>query len=111
MNINILQEEDITIVEFAGRMDATNATEFEDSLEGCFNSGQKKLIIDFSSLEYISSAGLRSILIIEKKKNTHNAQIIFCSLQSMVAEIFKISAFTTILKVVNTMDEAKKSFS
>ncbi len=107
MNVTVNSQEGITIAEFIGRMDATNATVFEETLDKCFANGQKKIIIDFSNLEYISSAGLRSILIIEKKRNSNAAQIVFCSLQSTVNDIFQISAFRTILQVVANIDEAK----
>ncbi len=101
MNAKIFSEDDFTIIQFSGRMDATNATILEETLEQCFSKEQRKIIIDFSMLEYISSAGLRSILIVEKKRTSQNVDIVFCSLQDMVKEI----------RVADNMEEAKKSLS
>ncbi len=99
-------------IEFSGRLDATRARLFEETLEPCFDEKQEKVIVDFSGLEYISSAGLRSILIVEKRRHNDapNMQIVFCSLQTVVDEIFDISGFKTILHIVDTFEEAKQVF-
>ncbi len=110
MHTEIVVQNSIVTIKFFGRMDATNTNIYEETLEQCFHKNEKNIIVDFGNLEYISSAGLRSILIIEKQRSSHGVNIVFCSLQSMVQELFEISAFNSILRIFDNYDDARKSF-
>jgi len=60
MEIVITDEEGVTLLELSGRMDATTAAEFDNAVRALPRQGAR-LLIDMAGLEYISSAGLRSI--------------------------------------------------
>lgn len=95
------------VVIFArGRIDAVNAQEFEKQCFGIIESGSSRLIIDMSKLEYISSAGLRSILSIAKVLRKNSGDIKFCCLQGMVCEVFAISGFSAMFSIFETIEEA-----
>ena len=66
------KENNAVIVKISGRMDAVTAPEFEKILSAWIDESEKYFVVDLSSLEYISSAGLRSILIIAKKLKAIN---------------------------------------
>ena len=63
-------------------------------------------MIDFSAVEYISSVGLRVLMIAAKKMREREAPLLVAAPQSVVAEIFAISRFDRILTVTATLDEA-----
>lgn len=96
----------VTVVTVSGRIDATTAPEFEKYLTEIIASGEKKLLINFRSLEYISSAGLRSILATAKKLKVENGELAFASLVGPVEEVFKISGFHSIFTIYETEDKA-----
>src|ERR1035437_1787008 len=62
MNIAAKKESNALVVTVSGRMDAVTAPEFEKSIAAFIAQGEKAFVINLSGLEYISSAGLRSIL-------------------------------------------------
>jgi anti-anti-sigma factor len=89
-----------------GRLDAATAPEFTTICDGLIAAGDVCLIADLGQLEYISSAGLRSILATAKKLKGLQGQIIFCNLGGMVKDVFNISGFTTMFTMYATLDEA-----
>ncbi len=106
MEINATMQNGICVLDLTGRMDATTVSSFEEACKAELEKGNLKIIVNMKNLEYISSAGLRGILIMEKTSKAMKASIVFCHLQSMVSEVFKISGFNSILQVVASFDEA-----
>ena len=70
-----------------------------------------EVVVDLGGVEYISSAGLRVILTMVKASKAAAATLAFCSMQSMVAEVFKISGFSSMLPIYATRDEAVSALS
>ena len=96
----------VGIIALTGRIDATTASSFETSCRELLDSGAKKVVVDLGGVEYISSAGLRV-----KASKAAAATLAFCSMQSMVAEVFKISGFSSMLPIYATRDEAVSALS
>ncbi|MFO7816253.1 MAG: STAS domain-containing protein [Thermodesulfobacteriota bacterium] len=95
-----------TLLKAWGRMDATTSAEFEQKCDELIKNNAKNIIVDLSGLEYISSAGLRSILAVGKKLKNEGGNFAFCNLQGMVKEVFDISGFGSIFPVHDTLEEA-----
>ena len=106
MQIDTTMQDGISVTKISGRMDATTVGAFSDECQKLLNSGTGRFIIDLGGLEYISSAGLRGILTMVKSCRSKGAVLAFCSLQSMVADMFKLSGFTSMLNVFPGIDEA-----
>ena len=106
MQINTTIQDGVSVTRVSGRMDATTVAEFNEECQNLLKSGSGRIIIDLEGLEYISSAGLRGILTMGKACKAAGTALAFCSMQSMVADMFKLSGFTSILRVYSTLDEA-----
>ena len=106
MEIKSRKEKGGLVVSVDGRIDAVTAPDFEKSLSGFIAAGETVLVINLSALEYISSAGLRSILAIAKLLKTKGGKIIFSSLKGTVKDVFKISGFGSIFQIYETETEA-----
>lgn len=92
-----------------GRIDHANAAAFEATLRPLIEGAIERrgaLVLDFSSVEYISSVGLRVLMIAAKQLRARDTQLLVCALKSVVAEIFAISRFDRILTVTATPDDA-----
>lgn len=100
------KENNLLVVKVTGRMDAVTAPEFEKQLTGWIDEGEIIFVIDFSALEYISSAGLRSILVIAKKLKSLNGKILLANMEESVNEVFEISGFNSIIPVFDTVQTA-----
>ncbi len=108
MEVNIRKEEKALVVSITGRMDAVSSPDFDAEVEGQIDKGETCLILDLSGLDYISSAGLRSMLTLAKKLKTRNGSLVLCGLQEMVKEIFEVSGFSTIFNIYSSPKEAMK---
>jgi anti-anti-sigma factor len=99
-------ENNALVIKVIGRMDAVTAPEFEKTVNLWIDAGERCFVVDLSSLEYISSAGLRSILIIAKKLKAMNGKILLAAMEESVNEVFEISGFNSIIPVHDTVQSA-----
>jgi anti-anti-sigma factor len=106
MEINARKEKDIPVVSVKGRIDAVTAPDFEKNLSDLISSGEKTVIVNLGELEYISSAGLRSILATAKRLKTENGKMVFTGLKGPVEEVFKISGFYSIFTIFESVEVA-----
>jgi len=109
LQIATRQVADAVIAMPVGRIDHRSAEEFEAALTPLVEAAaaaQGALVLDFSGIDYISSVGLRVLMIAAKKMREREAPLLVSALQSVVAEIFAISRFDRILTVTATLDDA-----
>ena len=90
-----------------GRVDTIAAGEFQRRLEETLNSGVGLMILDMEKMDYISSAGLRSVLILCKKAQNTKTRLVCCSMNKVVRKIFDVSGFSKIVSVVDTINEVE----
>lgn len=91
------------------RVDGTNARDFQVGLEAAIEETDSAVIFDAETLTYISSAGLRAILLVVKSINRRGGKFAVCSLSDPIREIFSISGFDNIIPIEATRDEALAS--
>ena len=100
----------ILIAIILGRIDSSNADEFQRALETGINSTDQALLLDVERVSYISSAGLRISLIMAKKFNEPGKQFGICSLSDPVREIISASGFDQIIPIYESQDAAISGF-
>ena len=84
-------------ITIAGRLDTTTAPQLEAEFKQSIN-GIEKLVLDFASLEYLSSAGLRVLLAAQKAMNKQGEMIIK-NVNGTINEIFEVTGFIDILTI------------
>lgn len=97
MSLNIEKRADASIA-LDGRLDTTTAPELEKYLENEWKDADS-LTLDMEKLEYISSAGLRVLLMAQKMMNQKNGTMKLVHVSEMVQEVFEITGFTEILTI------------
>ena len=102
MNIETEQRDDILILRPLGRLDSSSSPELEHLLSE--HADCQRLVLDFSGLSYISSAGLRVVLLAGKKLHASKGKIVLTSLQDMVRDVFDMSGFLTLFAVADSLD-------
>lgn len=105
MEISTRTSDDTSIVAIAGSLDSTTAPEAQKALDAVLASA-KKVALDFSQLDYISSAGLRVLLGAAKKLRGSGGTLRMFGLNQSVREVFEISGFSSILSIYPTEAEA-----
>ncbi|MCJ7784696.1 MAG: STAS domain-containing protein [Desulfobacterales bacterium] len=108
MEIHARKDRSAIIVSVKGRVDAVTAPEFEKNLSDLMSKGEITFLLNFGDLEYISSAGLRSILSTAKKLKEPKGKIVLTGLKGSVGEVFKISGFDSIFKIFDSEENALK---
>jgi len=106
MGISIEREGVTVIAKIDGRLDGANAQEFQGDLTDAIEDSDRAVVLDFADLSYISSAGLRVILITAKALKRQEAELAVCSLSDPIREVFEISGFDQIIPVRDSQADA-----
>ena len=96
----------VEIFSVNGSLDSNTSPEFESLIYTALENGQKKLVLNLENLEYISSAGIRVMLKTTKDLKRMEGNIVLCSLQDYVREVFDIAGFDGYLSIEKNLDEA-----
>lgn len=99
---------DCTLVSVNGRVDHTNSDRFLAEL-GSVSEGVSKnggMVVDLSGLEFITSAGLRALLLAQRTVNMSGGKLVVCGISGVVKEVFRISKFDALLSVSDETNEA-----
>ncbi|MCP4116313.1 MAG: STAS domain-containing protein [Desulfobacteraceae bacterium] len=106
MEIKVENRGEGVLVRISGRLDAVTAAELDAAFGEILEGGGHNVIVSMEELEYISSAGLRVILLFAKKLHGGQGQVGFAALSGNVKEIFDISGFYSLFKIYDTVEEA-----
>jgi anti-anti-sigma factor len=99
--------DDICIVYLKGRLDSAASSGVEQEIMDHIAGGRRRMLLDFSELHYVSSIGLRTVLVAAKRMNAEGGKLVLCSLNPQVAEVFTISGFASILDIHPTSASAE----
>ncbi len=97
MTINQNKSENKLTYAIKGRIDTKTAPELEAALKGALD-GITELVFDFTNVSYISSAGLRVLLIAQKQMNKQGSMTILHANEDIM-EIFEVTGFSEILTI------------
>lgn len=106
MNTTVQRKNKTVIIEVEGQVDGTNSRKLYSTIQTSVKHHDKIVILDLKKLKYISSAGLRVILLIARTLQNQKTQLAACSLTNEIQKIFTISGFHQLLKVYNTREQA-----
>ncbi|GAB2729938.1 STAS domain-containing protein [Melaminivora jejuensis] len=98
------------IVTLQGQLNSANAASVEADILGLVDGGARQLVLNFSPLDYISSAGLRVVLVLAKRLKAEGGKLVLFGMQPHVREVFDISGFLAILNVQPGRVEALAQF-
>ena len=106
MQIETSKIDQTVVLEIKGRMDVIAAMEYEKAVMTCLQHGDLKFVVDLNALDYISSAGLRSLLTTAKKIKEAKGTANFCNVKGVVKEVFAMSGFDSILPIFKSVKDA-----
>jgi len=98
MQISEAVDGEVLILSVQGRLDSNTSKDLDEVLIKQVQS-KPGVVLDFSGLEYISSAGLRVLLKAAKQGRSGGAKLALCGLSSHVREVFDISGFSSIFSI------------
>lgn len=106
MNFDDAQYANAIVLHPDGRLDQDTVDAFQERLLAAVSSGSKAVIVDFSKIPYISSVGLRAIMIAAKQSKSDGVSLSVADLTPTVNEIFEISRFSFVVTVHDSLRDA-----
>ena len=111
MKITQRVEGDVTVILPDGRIDTLAADEMDQALQAAVAGGSHKIVVDMSEVEYISSAGLRTLAAVLVKSRAEGGDMKLAALNERVARVFNIIGFDLLMSLHGTSDAAIADFS
>ena len=109
MQVTTERQDGALSVHVSGRIDAGSAREFEETVRSAIENGDRAVIMDFENLLFISSTGLRAVLMTAKTLRKRDAAFALCSLSGAVLDVFRMSGFDKIIAIHPTRVDALAS--
>lgn len=106
MEITTTSKDNATTLSLNGRIDTATAPELEQAINRVIDGGQRKVLLDFAGISYISSGGLRVLLATAKKLKNPGDKFGICALSPEVLKILKLAGFTSIFSIYASEGEA-----
>jgi anti-sigma B factor antagonist len=104
MKINIREVDDISIVSLQGELDSQTAPDMENQILPLVHP-QCKILLDMSGVSYISSIGLRALLLLYRETNGSQGHIVLSGLPEMIYDTMLITGFLDFFESYNTVEE------
>ena len=111
MDIAERVEGDVTVFLLTGRIDTQAATDLDHTLQSVVTAGKNNLVVDMSAVDYISSAGLRTLAAVLIRTRAEGGDIKLAALNMRVTRVFKIIGFDVLMSVHDTPEAAIADFS
>jgi len=93
------------LIEAEGRIDGLTSSTINKSFEQAAEDGNHNIIVDFSAVSYISSAGLRVFLQAQKKLKPIGGEVILLSMQETAIDVFRISGMHNLFRMITSLAE------
>lgn len=97
---------DVLVVSVRGRLDGVTSKSLDTHMGARIAGGSDRIVLDLGGVDYISSFGLRLVLVAAKKLNSPGRRFVVCGLTDNVRQVFSVSGFLSILTLRDTIDEA-----
>ncbi len=106
MEVNSERKEKYSIVSVSGKIDAITCSDLEDTLIHLLDAGENRIILNMRGCDYISSAGLR-VLLVSAKQLYGSGLFALCSLDDNVSEILEMAGFSTFMNIYANLETAE----
>lgn len=106
MQTIIARVDSVVVAAVSGAIDQANSQELQDSLEESVEDQDRALVLDLQEVSYITSAGLRSILMTTKTLRARKIKLVLCAINNDISGVFRISGFEKIIPTYRSRKQA-----
>ena len=100
MKIELKKENETFVINLEGRLDTNTAPDLEKELEDYYNRENFNMVLNFEKLDFVSSAGLRVLLLMQKKANALKGKMVIENVKPEIQEVFNMTGFSEILTIL-----------
>jgi anti-anti-sigma factor len=90
----------------SGRMDAESAPRFESACAQQLADGMTHIVLDMTGLQYVSSMGIRSFVLIGKQAKAGGGAVLLCGMKGFVKEVFDMTYVTSLFPLFESVEAA-----
>lgn len=106
MELNWNDSNNLHILKVSGNLDSNTTPEMAQAIETRLQEASKDIVIDFTGVDYMSSAGLRVVIKTHHMQTSVGKKMILCSLKDYVYEIFEMSGLVNLLDIRKDLESA-----
>jgi anti-anti-sigma factor len=99
-------ESGLTVFQLSGRLDHLTGPTLETAVQAAIAANELDVLLDCGGLEYVSSAGLRVVLVLAKALDSRDGNLSFSSIRPEILRIFELTNFDSIFPIYKTRQEA-----
>ena len=99
MTINQTVQDGIAVLSPSGRIDTTTSPRLDETLTQVVGGGARDVIVDFAACDYISSAGLRVLLVLAKRMRGAGGRLVLCGMPAPVRQVFDLAGFAPLFTI------------
>lgn len=99
MEVIISKENDQIVARLIGRLDTTNATQFQNDITPLMEAEHPNIVLDCTEMEYTSSQGLRMFLMLQKTISAKAGSMVMTNMRPAIREVFDITGFSKIIRI------------
>ena len=103
------KQDDVMVVTVTEQLDSATASVFESRLLALVDRGERRIVVDCGSLNYVNSAGLKVFLLAAKRLEPLGGRLVLCALAPAVLMIFEMIGFTRIMKIAASREDALRA--
>jgi anti-anti-sigma factor len=111
MDIQTRRVQDVLVVDMAGRLESRTAGQASTELNKIAQGSDRKVLLNVDRLEYVSSAGLRAILVAAKLLQVNGGSVLICGANATVKRVMEVSGFNSLLHLYDTEKQALTAFA
>lgn len=105
MEVVETRRDNMLVMRIVGRVDSSVAKQIEEKVRAVI-ARDSRIIVDLAAMDYVSSAGLRSFLMLAKGARTNNQRLALCALRQEIVEIFDLGGIKELFEIYDTVDTA-----
>jgi anti-sigma B factor antagonist len=108
MSVRVLQEDGVEVIELEGSLDGKTAPEVREQIRPVLSRAQK-LILDISRVGYLSSAGLRLLLLTYREVSTRNGKVVLLGVSKDIQMVMSHTGFLSFFTLADSREQAVKA--
>lgn len=111
MKIETRRVDDVLVIDMSGRLDGRSSGEAGDRIVHIVQGAHRQILLNLQNVDYVSSAGLRIILLGSKLLQGNQGELKVCCVEGEVKRVLEISGFDSLIRMYNTEAEALSAFA
>ena len=110
MNIRQERQNNVVICAVEGEININNSPDLRKAFDGMFKQDEKKVLVDFSKVDYIDSSGLATLIEMLQRLKKVGGALRFCNMDQKVLNVFEVTKLHKLFEIFETQEAALKGF-